>query len=361
MKICFLLSDISHTGGIERVTANLVQEISKIDSSVSIDIISQFRSSDKVWYDYGNCKIVYLSYKNYDAKPHSFMRFIRCLSNICSLRLFFKKNKYDYIISQGFPNSFMYFISGVNAGNLIAVEHVHYFYYGRLLRYIRSLIYSKIYKVVVLTNSDKMKFDRELPENKCVTIPNPVNITRCSSAQLINKQVIAIGRLEYQKGFDSLINVFSSVHKKHPEWILNIYGDGNLKSELLNLINEKNLSGVVFLRGKSEQILEKIRESSFFVLSSRFEGFPMVIAEAMTQGVPPISYNCPSGPSDMIKNSINGLLVDNQNEKALYEAICYLIENQDVRIKMGKQAFEDIKYFSSQRVAKCWITLLQEV
>ena len=126
MKICFLLADITHTGGIERVTSNLaIQLLSEIEN-LEVDIVSQCKSGNELWYTFEGCNIHYLNNHNYDAKPHSLKRMIKMLWNIMRIRRFFKSHHYDYIISQAMPNTIILFLAGINLKNVLAVEHVKY-------------------------------------------------------------------------------------------------------------------------------------------------------------------------------------------------------------------------------------------
>ena len=137
---------------------------------------------------------------------------------------------------------------------------------------------------------------------------------------------MAAGRYAPQKGFDKLINAWSIVVQNHPDWKLYIYGDGELRDELQQLINRLQLQNSCFLEHTTSDIAAKYAESSIFVLSSVYEGFGMVITEAMSCGLPVVSFACPCGPKDIIQNDINGLLVEPDNIDQLAEKISILIE-----------------------------------
>ena len=361
MKICFFIDDITHTGGIERVTSNLVSQFSQDRKDIEIDIVSQFKSSEKLWYPFEGSTIKYLSNKNYDAKPKSLERLTKLISNVFTVRKYFKKNKYDLIIAQSFPNVFILFLASVDLSKVVAAEHTFYDYYGETLKKVRLYIYKKCYKVAVLTPHDKKCFDSHFTTEHTVLIPNPVVVPEYSYSPLTNKQAIAMGRIQYAKGFDTLVDVFAMVYKKHPDWKVNIYGDGNYKDEIAQYITDKGMDGIVVLKGRTDDVPSVMRESSFFILSSRFEGFGMVIAEAMAQGLPAVSFDCPTGPSVIVKTGINGILVENQNKEALAEAICYMIEHPIERKEMGKRAVDTIKEFSGESIAQKWYKLFSEI
>ena len=354
MKLCFFYDDITHTGGVERVISLLCAQFAINHQDLDIEIVSQFKSSDKLAYDFTNAKITYLSNKDYDAKPHSLKRMIRILGNVFNVRRHFKKNKYDLIVGETFPNNMLLYLAGVDLSNVIAAEHVYYDYYGAFLKKIRLHIYKKCCKVVVLTSKDKACYDRCFsPEHTCV-IPNPVILSETYMSSLDTKTAMAVGRIQYQKGFDSLVDVFKKVHEKHPDWKVEIYGDGSLKEELNQKISDLGLKDVVLLMGRSNDIYRKLRNAAFFIMPSRFEGFPMALIEAQSQGVPAVSFDCPNGPSDIIKNGINGILVENQNKDALYEGICYMIEHPEDRKAMGKKAFENVNQYGSVVICDIW-------
>ena len=357
MRICFFIDDITHTGGIERVTSNLSQQFLVDRNDLVIDIVSQFKSDDKPWYCFDGCNLVYLTNKNYDAKPHSLQRLVRMIGNIWNVRQYFKNNKYDVIIGQSFPNVFVLFIAGVRLTSVLAAEHVFYGYYGRFLRGVRIFIYRFCKKIIVLTSDDKECYDRHFKKEHTVLIPNPVVVPEYNYSLLNNKQSIAMGRIQYQKGFDTLVDVYSMVHKKYPDWIVNIYGDGNYRKEISDLISQKGLEGVVVLKGRTNDVPTVMKEASFFILSSRFEGFGMVIVEAMCQGLPVVSFDCPTGPSDIVITNYNGILVKNQDKEALAEAIIYMIENPERRKEMGKNAVETAKKYKVTSIARLWYNL----
>lgn len=357
MKVCFFIDDITLTGGIERVTSLLCHQFVKNGSEddVQVEIVSQFQSFNPPSYDFTGIQISYLTEKNYDQyKPHSPMRVALFLTTVGKVRKFFKTHHYDIIIGQSFPNVCVLFLAGVDMTKVMAVEHVYYGYYGTLLKRVRQYIYKRCKKVVVLTNNDKQCFDKELPYNQTIVIPNPVVLTDKYQSSLNSKQIISVGRLQQQKGYDTLIEVFARVHQQYPDWVLNIYGEGNYRPQLEQQIQDCQLVGIVNLCGRTKEIYQKMREAAFYVMSSRFEGFGMVLVEAQSQGLPVISFDCPNGPADIIHNKIDGLLVENQNKEQLYEAICFLIDHPDKRCEMGKYAISNVDRYDVVEICNQW-------
>mgnify|MGYP000869333959 FL=1 len=191
-------------------------------------------------------------------------------------------------------------------------------------------------------------------------IYNPLSFFPNKKSDCNSKQVIAVGRYTYQKGFDMLIESWKYVNEKHPDWVLKIYGGGD-RDSFVKLRDSLGLQDNIFLESSTDNIIDKYCESSIFVLSSRFEGFGMVITEAMACGLPAVSFTCPSGPRDIIKDGEDGLLVENGNIKELVNKISYLIENDELRKEMGSKARINVERFRIENIAKQWADLFDKV
>lgn len=169
-----------------------------------------------------------------------------------------------------------------------------------------------------------------------------------------------MGRYVPQKGFDRLISAWKTVSERHPDWTLRIYGDG-MRKQLQQQIDALGLSASCILEHSVPNIADKYCDSSILALSSRFEGFGMVIIEAMACGVPPVSFACPCGPRDIIDDGKDGLLVENGDVEGLAEKICYLIENDDVRKEMGRQARKSVERFKMEHITQKWRELFESL
>ena len=167
-------------------------------------------------------------------------------------------------------------------------------------------------------------------------------------------RIISIGRYSEQKGYDRLIEAWIKVNRKHPDWHIRIYGEGQDRNSLQELIEKHHIENSFSLCPPTKSIQEKYLESSIYVMSSRFEGLPMALLEAMACGVPCISFDCPYGPAEIITPEEDGILVKNGNTDELADAICRLIEDTDKRIRMGKQAQKNIQRYSREEVMKLW-------
>ena len=192
-------------------------------------------------------------------------------------------------------------------------------------------------------------------------IPNAVSFCPEHPSTCDNKQVIAVGRYNDAKGYDYLIPAWEKVHQLHPDWLLHVYGSGELHDHVIRWIKERKLEQTIILHEPTDEIMEKYLESSICVLSSRYEGFPMVMLEAMSCGVPVVSFDCPYGPRNIIRHEEDGLLVEYLNQEALAYNICHLIENDSLRKQMGGNARRNIQRFSRESIMKMWDNLFSEI
>lgn len=215
----------------------------------------------------------------------------------------------------------------------------------------------KLDRFIVLCNEDKSLY----PElNNVSVISNPLSFFPEKVSSCSSKKIIAVGRYEPQKGFDLLLQAWQLIHARHPDYSLDIFGAGN-RQPYQQQAKNLNLGTSCRLNGPTNHIVEKYLESSIFVLSSRFEGFGMVITEAMACGVPPVSFACPCGPQDIIRNGEDGLLVENGNITQLAEKICYLIEHEEERKQMGAAARRNVERFKMENIGRQWKQLFEEV
>lgn len=212
-------------------------------------------------------------------------------------------------------------------------------------------------KFVVLSYEDKAKW-HEL--DNVTVIYNPIDIIPDETSDCNSRKVIAVGRIVRQKGFDMLLDSWKIVSARHPDWTLTIYGSGD-KSTLQEQAKVNGICGNCFFEEPVLNLDEKFRESSIFAFSSRFEGFGMVISEAMASGIPPVAFACPCGPKDIIEDGKNGLLVELGDIEGLADKICYLIENSDVRKTFGKAARIRSEIFKIETIALQWDTLFKEL
>jgi glycosyltransferase involved in cell wall biosynthesis len=248
---------------------------------------------------------------------------------------------------------------------VIVSERVHPKYNSIGLRLFRRVFYPFAKAVVVQTKAIK-EWMHFLSQQKIFVIHNPIlkyeNLCYDNNDLLINEHtIIAAGRLEYQKGFDLLLHAFAKVSNKFSEWNLIILGEGSKRIYLEELIVKLNLTKSVQLPGKRKEFQSLLKQGGLFVLSSRFEGFPNVLLEAMSCGLPVVSFNCLSGPSDIINDGYNGILVPPEDVDALADAMINLISNKNERQKLGVNACEVVNTFHIDKIMQQWDELVAHV
>ncbi len=210
---------------------------------------------------------------------------------------------------------------------------------------------------VVLTNGNLQEWNLK----NIKVISNPLSFYPEERAALHNKKIIAVGKQCGQKGYDRLLLSWKEVVKKHPDWSVEIYGASNPDHDFEKLSRELEVDDSVRFCAPVKNIKDKFLESSIHVLASRFEGFGMVIIEAMSCGVPSVSYDCPHGPSDIISHQEDGILVDNGDIESFSRSLIDLIEDKEKRIAMGVAAKENVKRYLSENIVPQWDMLFKSL
>jgi glycosyltransferase involved in cell wall biosynthesis len=245
----------------------------------------------------------------------------------------------------------------------VAQDHQNLSFWGDDLHRMFAATYPRLDAMVTLTPGDAAAYTSMLPPEVLVRdIPNALPDRVVPSASSGAPVVVAAGRLTRQKGFDLLVAAFARVHRKHPDWQLHIFGKGADREVIEAAIRDRGLADVVVLRGFSATLLEDMAATgSIFALSSRYEGYPIVLIEAMSLGLPPVAFDCPTGPADIIEDGTSGLLVRPRNVAAMARAINGLIEDPARRTRMAAAAREQAQQFSASVVGPRWTSLLDEL
>ena len=216
----------------------------------------------------------------------------------------------------------------------------------------------KLDSLVVLTDKDREAWT-EL--NNVVTIPNPLPFTPTKSSLQTEKRVIAIARYSYEKGIDLLLQAWAEVERQCEDWRLDVFGDGDTSSYehlIDNLGIDRNRCG---LNARTNDVEREYCNSSIFALSSRFEGFGMVMIEAMACGLPVVAFNCPWGPQEIVNNGEDGILVDNGSPSSLANGLLQLINDVNTRKAMSEAAERNVLRFKIDYIAQKWQQLFEQV
>lgn len=245
----------------------------------------------------------------------------------------------------------------------IGQEHLHLARRARSRHRLIAAHYPALDAVVTLTTADAQDYRSLLPGTLVEAIPNAVPEFAGANQPPAPRSptIVAAGRLTRQKGFDQLIHAWATVSRDHPHWRLNIYGSGPEQSHLQTLIDNLDLTQCTSLVGHVDDLGAVLRSAGMFVLSSRYEGFPMVLLEAMSCAAPIVAFDCPTGPADLIRDGINGRLVPAGNVAELATAISSLVDHPTRRHRLGSAARVFSKDYDRDLIASRWEELFHRL
>lgn len=353
--ICIIEENITAKAGIERAVANLANSLCKYGHQVTIISlyseekgVSHFSLDNKV-------KIIHLTLKrsNVLTRYFSYIQLYRRGKQIIN------QNEFDFVIgtTHAINSVITLFKKKVQ---IIGCEHFNYGSCSKSSNRLRKFFYQKLNAVVLLTQNDAKHYAFLSPE-KVFVIPNSLSFSCDEPAELEKKRIIAAGRLTYQKGFDMLIQASAIMKQEIPDWKLDIYGDGEDKDKLENMIINTGVEDFVQIHPPTEKIKEEMMNASIFVLSSRFEGFALISIEAQACGVPIVSFDCPEGPSELITNEKDGYLVESGNIELLAEKVVSLALDKVKRKAFGYEAYCASKRFDSLVIVEKWNKLFTDL
>lgn len=368
MKILYCLAHTSNSGGMERIVVNKANWLAQKGHEVTILTTDQENRKD--FFSLIDVKridsdILYSKNKSSNPIKRYILRNRLIKEHKNYVEKYIKENPQDVIIST-FGNE-VGFIPKLKDKSKKILE-IHFSRWFRLQEN-RKGIWNLIDRI--LTWKD-FRYAKKYDHFVCLTEEDKQNWKGISNIHVINnfiknksdkpaslqtKSMIAVGRLEYQKGYERLIEAWELVKPKHPDWKLEIYGSGTLKNNLVDLIKEKNLSDVIRINDPIKNIEDKLQESSAFILSSRYEGFGLVLIEAMSNGLPIISFDCQCGPKDLITNENNGFIIKEGDTKLMADRIIKLIENPCLRIQMGENAYKLSEFYLQDTIMPQWENL----
>lgn len=356
MHIVFLIQDCTTVGGTERVTCCLASEMAHQGHDVSIISVFGMEGKCKFAID-ERVHFVVSSDEKYDLGLSKWAR----LKRVCAVARKMKKNELllsaDVIIAQKFFAAMLAIRLGFGKKTLIG-DHFPYKLYSEPWLTLRNIIYKKAKAVVVLTESYRCDFVRHGVSNVEV-VENMIPIAHQRHLDNDEKVILAVGRLAPEKGFDTLIKAVASISAKINGWRVEICGEGNERQNLEQMISDNHLEGKVILRGMVNDVATEYRKAAFGVMSSRYEGFPMMLLEAAACGLPMVSFDCPEGPSAILGNG-GGMLVKNQDIEALSKAIMRMIDDENVRRKYAKETEKIVERYSPKKIYNQWMQIIEK-
>ncbi|MFW2035703.1 glycosyltransferase family 4 protein [Acinetobacter junii] len=338
MKILFIINSLKNKSGSERVAVELANKMSRIDD-YEITLLNRESTKDNAAYPlFENINVIALT-----GNIFQFYKKLKKYISTCT---------YDVVIIHNMGKLSLLCTFLPNLNKLVTLEHVSFISRPKTVQLLSHFFYTRIDQVVTLTQNDKEQFDKF--HSNVIVIPNFSPFPIISSPQNKTKQIVTIGRLTDQKNYLHLLYAWEKIYQDIPDWQLNIYGEGEHQTILQDYIEQHSL-GNVSLKGSTSNVKQVYEQSSFFVMSSKYEGLPMVLIEAQSFGLPIVSYNCPYGPSDVIKNYENGLLVSDQNINELAAAILKVASSPDLLDQFAKNSLLNARKYQSEQILKIWI------
>ena len=358
-KICFFSGDITRSGGTERVSTVIANQLVK-NKKFDICFLSLWENNDKLFYTLNDKIKRYTLFEKVTSGK-------RILTYVHRLRKFVKGNNIDVLIDiDGILD--LYSIPALRGAKckLISWEQFNYYYNpdGPYRKITRKWAAKKADAIVVLTDEDKQNYKKEVRiKGKIIRIYNPMESFEDNNVgyNLDSKLIISAGRLTAQKGFDMLVDVADIVLKRNPDWKWIVCGEGEERKALEEKIKKCGLEQKLILQGNVNNIEDYYRKSAMFVLTSRAEGFGLVLTEAKKEGLPCVSFRCPAGPSEIILDGINGYLLDCFDIEQMAEKINQLIENQDIRKKFSDNSMVGTEKFNIDKISEQWVELIEQI
>ena len=357
LNICFLSGDMSRTGGTERVLSIIANELSKQKNKFNIHILSITNENNTSYFNLEN------EIKNdriLKSKDVNFKK--QYFQVVKGIRHYIKENNIDILIDvEVIASLFSIPATRFTKTKLISWEHFNFYEdNGSHLRiYARKLAARFSNCIITLTEHDKQNYLNNLDiKGKVEYIYNPIEEVDDMECNIKSKQIISVGRLTYQKGFDMLCDVAKVVLKDNKGWKWLILGDGEDKDKLRSKIKEYGLENKLILKGNVSNVEEYYKNSSLYVMTSRFEGLPMTLLEAKTYKLPIVSFNCLTGPSEIVKNSVNGYLINPENVEAMSNKLNILMNDENKIKEFSNNAQIDIEKFKLKPIIERWEKVL---
>ncbi|PHR69107.1 MAG: hypothetical protein COA67_11185 [Lutibacter sp.] len=367
IKVVYYTDQIYLHGGIEKVLAQKLNYFASL-SEYEVHLITTEQKGKQFCYPISDKVIHHDLEINYVREKSYFnpINFKKVPQHIKKLKSTLKKIQPTVLIVCNLAFDF-YFIPFISK-NIKTVKEFHasrYYYNQRLpkVSFLKKLLFrindyiESKYTNIVLLNEDEKKYYKS---NNLVVIPNAISSINVEKPIKRENVIIAAGRMAQVKQFDHLIKAWSIIEKDFPDWEVQIYGEGDelISKKLNGLISKLSLTNIR-LKGSTNNLDIKMRQASIYALSSLTECFPMVLLEALSCGLPIVSYDCPHGPKNIITNNQDGILVEHNNIESFSIELSKFIRNEKLRTQMGITAINNVKRYSEDRVMKKWIQLFK--
>lgn len=355
--LTFIISHIDTPGGTERALVNWANTL--MANGYSIRVISIYTKSGESYYPFNKeVSIIHLGLKMYKS---TLLRFTYGLI-ATFIKLYKQLRKREIVIGLQHNNNVVLAILKKLGSKAIMVgcEQIAINEAPKYSIKFKKFFYKYLNALIVLTEYDKKIVAQEYNVKKCVVIPNQISFLPDECCDYSSKNLLAIGRFEPQKGFDILIEIVDKLLKKNKDWHLTIIGDGYLKQSVETRIAELQLEKNITILPSTKNILPYFLNSSIYLLSSRFEGMPLVLLEAKACGLPIVAFDCPTGPAELVETD-DGILVPFLDKIKFEEAVELFMNDESLRKRFGQNAKKNAKKYDSESIYKKWENLFSVI
>ena len=380
MKIAYVIDSLASKGGAERILSDKMNYMAEV-LGYEVYVITCYQHPEEdsnVYHLSDKVRQVNLQIRYYRQYHYKYPMRLWVKYNINRKLLFdltetVQRINPDVLVGLGYFKADV--VTGIECRAVKVVEsheariytmldigYSHSFFSNVFLRIYRKHYLQRVERqadvIVVLTKEDAKEWSKA---KRVEVIPNFTMMPVWKLSTCENKRVIAAGRLEWQKGFDQLVESWNIVHRRYPDWHLDIFGSGTMELTLKRSICSLGLDQVISIHPYTSDINKEYSESSIFALSSRYEGFGLVLLEAMQSGLPCVTFDCPFGPKMVVSDHKTGLVVKNGDIKAFADKLCCLIANENMRKQFSREAVERAKLFDVKEVMNQWKQLFESL
>lgn len=357
-RIGVIVYNISDYGGVSAVATNLVNALSNDYEVYFMSVLDD--GNPPALEVRENIKII-----RFVNKEKRLLKQIVSLAK--PLLAFLKQEQIEVLLSLSHYTGFLTSVGVLANTKIVFCDHGALLNQwddkkARIIRYIAAQLSDKVVTLTDKTRKDYIERFRINPK-KIKRIFNWIedDISDSTVYKAESKKIISVGRLSSEKGFDQLIKVMALVSQKHPDWSADIFGDGVMLEFLEKEIERLKLTETVYLRGRKRYVRNEYKKYAMYVLPSYREGLPMTLLEAKKNMLPIVSFDIDTGPREIVRDGIDGMLVEQKNIKEMAQRINWLIENPSARIMMASEAKGNLKEFSKEQVYIEWKTLIDEL
>ncbi len=354
MKIVFTIKSINLAGGSERSTVTIANALAARGHEVAI--VSYTGSDREPFFTIDNRIQRYYLSPQRDHYPV----LVREVRRICKLRKLYKALQPDVIVVIGTTRAWVN-VPATHGYKVVAKEYFSVHHRAQLTSWLsRKLTAKHADAIIALSEEDRRIYSQQFGAKRVEIIPNPLTFASVDirSTTLTNKVVLGIGRITYVKGFDLLLDAWKQV--KHTDWSLHLVGDGKMRKALEQRVAQEDIKNVQFFPATAD-VLPHYQDASIFVLPSRSEAFGNVLTEAMSVGVPTVSFDCGEGPREVVENGVTGVIVPPQDTQAMAQTLDILMDAPARLEAMSKASIQRAKRYDTDAIMQQWELLFEEI